>query len=99
MTTRTRAQWQALFQHHQKSGLSSSEFCKQNNLCPKYFSLRKKQLGFPDAPPFVALQIEAPTPVIQKQNPALTFALGPCHLHFETLPPVEWLSAFLKASA
>ena len=45
MIKRSEAQWQALFQHHKASGLSAAEFCRQQSLCPKHFSLRKKQLG------------------------------------------------------
>lgn len=45
MTTRSVAQWQALFAAHRQSGLSQARFCKQQGLCPKYFSLRRKQLS------------------------------------------------------
>ena len=44
MTRRTKAQWQALIEQQQSSGLMAAEFCRQQNLNPKYFSLRKKQL-------------------------------------------------------
>ena len=44
MKKRTRDQWQELFTQHNTSGVSAAEFCKQHNLCPKYFSLRRKQL-------------------------------------------------------
>lgn len=46
MSKRTKEKWLSLFQQHQDSTLSASQFCKQNNLCPKYFSLRKKQLAW-----------------------------------------------------
>jgi len=44
MNKRSAGQWQALFNSHQDSGLSAAAFCRQHKLCPKYFSLRKKQL-------------------------------------------------------
>ncbi|MEM9004588.1 MAG: hypothetical protein AAGE59_13830 [Cyanobacteria bacterium P01_F01_bin.86] len=52
-------EWRVLFQQHADSGLSANAFCKQHKLCPKYFSLRKKQLQQAESPstsptPFVA---------------------------------------------
>lgn len=44
MVTRTEEEWRNLFETHDGSGLSAAEFCQQNKLCPKYFSLRRKQL-------------------------------------------------------
>lgn len=38
-------QWRELFQQHDSSGMRAAAFCRQHSLCPKYFSLRKKQLG------------------------------------------------------
>jgi len=45
MNKRTPDQWQALFTAHQTSGLSQAQFCKREGLCPKYFSLRRRQLN------------------------------------------------------
>lgn len=42
---RSREQWLDLFQSHEASGLSQAQFCKRHQLCPKYFSLRKRQLA------------------------------------------------------
>ena len=97
MIIRTEAQWRALFQQHKNSGLSSNAFCKRHKLCPKYFSLRKKQLGLSDTSSFVELQIKAPK--IQERSPALALTVGACSLQFGALPSAEWLSTFLKASA
>jgi len=44
MIKRTQAQWREIFVRYANSGLSAATFCKQNRLCPKYFSLRRKQL-------------------------------------------------------
>ena len=44
MKRRTPEQWQALFNEHKTSGLTTAQFCRQNNLNAKYFSLRKQQL-------------------------------------------------------
>ena len=44
MIRRNKEQWLSLFQQQTESGLSATDFCKQQELCDKYFSLRKKQL-------------------------------------------------------
>jgi len=45
MKRRTTEQWQALFAEHERSGQSAAAFCRERGLCPKYFSLRRKQLS------------------------------------------------------
>ena len=44
MKKRSQAEWQRLFDAHASSGLSAAAFCREQGLCPKYFSLRRKQL-------------------------------------------------------
>ena len=97
MNIRTEKQWRALFQQQRSSGLSANQFCRQHKICPKHFSLRKKQLGPHDVRPFVALQIKSPSPVTPQQLPALSLTHSSCSLQFESLPPTEWLVTFLKA--
>ncbi len=45
MKRRTKEQWQELFAQHDTSDVLAAEFCQQNDLCPKYFSVRRKQLA------------------------------------------------------
>jgi len=45
MIKRSEQEWQDLFKQQVASGLSAAQFCNIHKLCPKYFSLRKKQLG------------------------------------------------------
>ena len=45
MTRRSPAQWRALFREQEASGLKASVFCRVRGLCPKYFSLRRRQLS------------------------------------------------------
>jgi hypothetical protein len=45
MARRTKAQWQALIQEQQSSGLIAAEFCRRQGVDAKYFGLRKKQLA------------------------------------------------------
>ena len=45
MVRRSAEEWRALFMAQARSGLTANEFCLEQGLCPKYFSLRKKALG------------------------------------------------------
>ena len=45
MNKRSVTEWQALFEQHAGSGLSAAAYCREQGLCPKYFSLRRKQLS------------------------------------------------------
>lgn len=44
MIRRTYEQWLALFDQQKTSGLTQTEFAKQQGIDPSYFSLRKRQL-------------------------------------------------------
>ena len=44
MIRRSKEEWRALIQAQKTSGLNQMQFCKEHELNPKYFSLRKKQL-------------------------------------------------------
>ena len=44
MQRRSQAQWRALFSAQRMSGLSAAAYCREQQLCPKYFSLRRRQL-------------------------------------------------------
>lgn len=48
MVKRTSAQWQALFAEQKQRGLTAADFCREKQLCPKYFSLGRRQLSSPD---------------------------------------------------
>ena len=63
MIKRTPEQWRKLFLDHQASGLSQAQFCKQHKLCPKYFSLRRRQLNGKDSQP------KTLSPMIKVQRP------------------------------
>jgi len=59
MKKRNESEWRALFAAHEESRLTAAAFCREHGLCPKYFSLRKRQFGWhPGAgkSPFVAVQ-------------------------------------------
>jgi len=45
MKRRTEAEWRALFDQHQASGLTAADFCREYELSEKYFSLKRRKLG------------------------------------------------------
>ena len=44
MTRRSKAQWQALIEAFERSGMTGVAFCKEHGLNSKYFSSRRRQL-------------------------------------------------------
>jgi len=52
MSRRTKAQWRKLIEQQKVSGLTAAEFCRQNSVNAKYFSVRKRQLS-DESKPFV----------------------------------------------
>jgi hypothetical protein len=102
MTKRTTAQWQALFSNHYTSGLTAAVFCRQHKLCPKYFSLRKRQLQW--GPPKAVPAAQTPSAFV----PAKAIATRPQYIKLTwqsvqlSLPgnvPVQWLAQLVKALA
>lgn len=44
MKRRSEEEWRALFAAQAVSGMTAVAFCREQGLCPKYFSLRRRQL-------------------------------------------------------
>lgn len=57
MQRRTPADWQQLIDDHKQSGLSAVAFCKERNINPKYFSLRKCAAEQSPLPAFAVAQV------------------------------------------
>ncbi len=85
MIKRSEAQWQELFQQHKASGLSAAEFCRQQLLCPKHFSLRKKQLGI--KPAFVQVK---PSSAAKSISSKVTTALSEDSPHQVRIRVIEF---------
>lgn len=104
MKRRTKEQWQELFAQHDTSGVSAAEFCQHNDLCPKYFSLRRKQLAAPIDEVengFVQVKVKPETkPVISgSQSAALIIHSSAGQLVFGELPQPGWLSQLIRELA
>lgn len=104
MKKRSNEQWQELFAQHDTSGISATEFCKQNNLCPKYFSLRRKQLATASSKEksgFARVNVKPET--IPDAAGAMASSLvihSPAgKLAFNVLPAPHWLAQLLRELA
>jgi hypothetical protein len=69
MKKRTLEEWQALFKAQAASGLNQAQFCKEQGLCAKHYSLRKRQWLTETSKPFVRVQRPGAcaTPVVELQ--------------------------------
>ncbi len=45
MSRRSKADWLALISEQESSGLTAAEYCRQQDINEKYFSVRKRQLS------------------------------------------------------
>ena len=45
MKRRSKSEWQGLIDQYEASGLTQTKFCEENDLCVKYFGLKKKKLS------------------------------------------------------
>lgn len=101
MKRRSNEQWRELFSQHNTSGLSAAAFCQQHDLCPKYFSLRRKQLMKNNGEVetgFVRVQVKQET---KRKACGVTAASLIIHsnagqLVFGTLPAPQWLAQLLR---
>lgn len=97
MKKRSVAQWQALFAEQLASGLSARQFCLQRGVCPRYFSVRRRQLSAPSATAFVPLRREVPVAVADA-SPTLLLRHGRSTLELRAVSPA-WVSQLLVALA
>ena len=99
MKRRSQAQWRALFQQQQSSGLNAAAFCREQGVSAKYFSLRRRQLldgatsHAEAAPAFVPVALRSPL-----ESPALEVRLGETLvLRVPTSVAPRWLAELLHA--
>ena len=102
MVKRSVEEWDALFKAHAVSGLTERKFCEERGLSPKYFNLRKKQLGWarkercastPGTLAFVRIQ-KAPEEV--RPAASVVLRLGRGVWEFRDVP-ADWLVSVMVA--
>jgi hypothetical protein len=102
MKRRSKEEWQELILHQAESGLSAQQFCRDNDVCPKYFSIRKKQLGLRQSAFVPVLQSKRANPEIPAttlKSSSLVLRHGECCLHFEVTPDSAWLAQLVRELA
>lgn len=98
MVKRTNEQWLTLFQQHQESNLSANQFCKDKKLCAKYFSVRKKQLGWQSATRDAFVKATKTVKVATPHKaPECVLTYGQCHLTLPLSVNEHWLANLVKA--
>ena len=96
MKKRTKQQWFELVAKQRDSGLSATEFCRNENLNPKYFSVRKMQFtksGHLNEQAFMKVDIQKD----KVNNLTIEHSYKNSKLNFSSLPNVNWLAELLKA--
>lgn len=96
MVRRSEAEWRSLFEAHANSGLNASQFCKEHNLNPKYFSLRRKQIleRASKQKPSTFIKVQPPSEVSTGTSD-VRLKIGRVELQFAALAP-EYVASVVK---
>ena len=101
MSKRSKEQWFALFDQHAKSGQSIAQFCKQQGICAKHFSYRKKQLltasANKQADTQRAFVKASERSVTHKAPPEVVLQHGRSHITLPLNTDANWLASLLLA--
>jgi hypothetical protein len=106
MVTRSVEQWQALFKQHDESGLNSSHFCRENDLCPKYFSKRKKDLRWfsgklisndRQTTSSKLVKVKRATASVVEKPMSVTLQMNDIQLPLPTTLSPQWIANLVKA--
>jgi hypothetical protein len=98
---RNRAQWLELIEQQKQSGLKASEFCRQQELNPQYFSKRKRQLSSHSEPAsqpssFIKVQPSNKKSASSKEN-SISLSYQNIQLQLPTNIEAHWLAQLIRA--
>jgi len=89
--------WPALFEKFEESGLSQTEFCKQHELNPKYFSLKlSKRQGFKGTG-FAKVNVTPKMSLSPTQG--LVLEVGNCKIYCPSAMPIPSFVSLVKSLA
>jgi hypothetical protein len=94
LNRRTEQEWRQLFSRQEQSGLSAAQFCRENNLCNKHFSKRRKELqgeSKGSSKTFVPVQVARPQAV-----DFLHIRYGRVEIQLPCTMDVNWLAALVQ---
>lgn len=98
MARLNRQQWLSLIAEFESSGLSQAEFCKQRELNPKYFSLKRSKLNNQDStgvPTFSQVILASPRP----SSSSIELEFGRVTLKVNQSTPADYLAQVIRALA
>ncbi|TVZ37639.1 hypothetical protein P886_1282 [Alteromonadaceae bacterium 2753L.S.0a.02] len=87
--------WPQLFADYEQSGLSQTEFCKQRDINPKYFSLKLSKRRASEGSPFAKAIV---LPEVEHTN-CLVLQIGHCKILCPSTMPIPSFVALVKALA
>ena len=98
---RSREQWLALFQEFERSELIASEFCRERNICQRYFSKRKIQLGFGVQPVEPVKKLVKMNRAVPSDGSAAVIMLihGDTKVSIPSSQSTDWVASLVKALA
>ena len=92
--TRTEAQWQALIQNQQTSGLTISDYCQQHHLPTSSFYAFKKKLNL-TSNRFVRAKVIQQIEFLEDQ-PSITLSVGNANVTLPATTPAIYLAQILR---
>jgi len=96
MTRRTQTEWQSLIQQFEQSGMTQVAFCQQQQLNPKYFSLRRAKLRAANVLP--ASRFVEAAPIRLNDPTVMTLQYGTVSLQIPT-QSIQTVAQLVKALA
>ncbi len=90
-----RYDWPKLIKSFEESGLTQTEFCKQQNINPKYFSLKRSKLLKSSLGSFDKVELEKPS----TSTVCLSLQVGRCKIQCPDNMPLESFTALVRQLA
>ena len=87
--------WPHLLKEFEASGLSQAAFCKEYDLNPRYFSLKRSKILKEKTPRFEKIEVTEPA----LSSSTLTLQVGRCQIHCPNTMPVDSLVALVQKLA
>jgi len=95
MPRKSKYNWPQLIQEQTVSGLSQSQFCKDRNLNPKYFSLQKSKQAKLASSSFLKAHVDVP--VGRSDSSSIELVLAQGTLRFGASVSPATIASLLKA--
>jgi hypothetical protein len=102
MTRRTKQQWQVLVEQHAQSGLTTRDFCQQQNIHLQTFYSRRHALGLA-TPPKRSIKVLTTAPTNQfvqakmvNHNGSIVMQTREAQLTFSSACDPLWIAKLLK---